>query len=135
MNNIEFKEWKELVVKNDILFVNIKNVHSKKELLLELNEKLSFPPYFGFNWDALWDLYCDFHWVSQYDIYINHQGITALPEDDLFIYIGVVMDTCKSWREYPEHNICFIFPPNEKDTILRVKQKYESSEKVINGNL
>ena len=89
MNNIEFKEWKELVVKNDILFVNIKNVHSKKELLLELNEKLSFPPYFGFNWDALWDLYCDFHWVSQYDIYILIIRVLQLYQKTISLFISV----------------------------------------------
>lgn len=129
MNNIEFIKSGDIVVKEDYLFVDIKVVHSEKELLTELNEKLALPDYFGFNWDALWDLYRDFYWISQTNIIIRHQGITALPENDLIIYIGIVVDTCKSWREYPEHNISFFFPTSERDTILRLKKEYELSPK------
>ena len=41
------------------------NIKNKIELLNELYHKLQFPEYFGFNWDALWDLLCDFSWIKQ----------------------------------------------------------------------
>ena len=51
-------------------YADILVVDSKDGLFEELNSKLAFP-YFGFNWDALWDLYCDFHWIEQRYIYIS----------------------------------------------------------------
>ena len=98
---------------------NIAVVESKEDLFDELNRKLSFP-YFGFNWDALWDMYCDFHWIEQRSIYIYHQGITHMPLQELAVYLGIVVDSCEEWKKYPQHDVHFIFNSKEEKIIKDV---------------
>lgn len=94
-------------------------VFSKKQLLEELSYTLNFP-YFGFNWNALYDLFCDFHWINQTDIYIFHYGISKMPRKDIDEYLKLVKDSCNDWnnnlRHNENHNVFFIF--NESDKYL-----------------
>ncbi len=103
-------------------YADILVVDSKDGLFEELNSKLAFP-YFGFNWDALWDLYCDFHWIDRAEVYIYHHGVTQMPFQELSVYLGIVVDSCEEWKNYPQHNVHFIFNSNEKDLIMDVIKK------------
>ena len=47
------------------LLVVIPPVNSKRMLLVELSQKLQFPDYFGFNWDALYDLLCECYGIKE----------------------------------------------------------------------
>lgn len=35
------------------------------QLFIELSAQLHFPDYLGFNWNSLYDLFCDFSWIKQ----------------------------------------------------------------------
>ena len=43
---------------------------TKRGLLSAMASQLCFPPYFGSNWDALYDCLCDLSWVKARDIVI-----------------------------------------------------------------
>jgi RNAse (barnase) inhibitor barstar len=72
MKNIKFIKTPSLYNPHGCIVAHISNINSKEELLKELNIKLKFP-YFGFNWDALYDLLRDFHWIDQKGIILVHE--------------------------------------------------------------
>ena len=127
MNNILFVSDFSITTDQDNSSAIIPAVHSKKELLDEYNKWLKFP-YFGFNWDALWDLLCDFHWIPQRHIHIYHESVASLPVDDLKIFIRIIIDACKDWENYqrdshslPEKVLHIYFNNKEKRYIQEIK--------------
>lgn len=123
MNHILFYDDIHLRTDDTMFCARIKPVSNAKELFVELNQNLVFP-YFGFNWDALWDLYCDFHWINQKNIHIFHESVGELvnsygnpTKNALDIYISIIYDTCEEWEKRYKHNIFFYFNKKEKDVI------------------
>lgn len=97
----------------------IETANNKEGLLRELDKKLQFP-YFGYNWDALYDLFSDFWWIKQKNISIYHQGVRNLPLKDLYIYVKILVDICIIWKKYPEHDVYFFFFEKERNIITSV---------------
>jgi RNAse (barnase) inhibitor barstar len=94
-------------------------INSKMELLNNLNDSLGFP-YFGFNWDALWDLLNDFHWICEKKIIIVHEGIPNLTKLDLLNYISIIYDAESGWKEGEEHSLEVYFPIHNKDKVEKL---------------
>ena len=46
-----------------------------------------------------------------------------MPSQELSVYLGIVVDSCEEWKNYPQHNVHFIFNSNEKDLIMDVIKK------------
>ncbi|ODG92937.1 barnase inhibitor [Gottfriedia luciferensis] len=40
---------------NEIVTIDVSDIKTKKDLHILLKEKLSFPDFYGENWDAFWD--------------------------------------------------------------------------------
>ena len=96
-------------INKDAFTAEIEPVASKSELFDELNKKLQFPSYFGFNWDALHELLRDFSWIPQKNITIVHKGL-SLPPKDYEVYMSIVNDSVRFWQNYPdEHVLSFDF--------------------------
>ena len=89
---------------DDAFVAVIEPVSSKADLLDELNVKLQFPPYFGFNWDSLHELLRDFYWISQKNIIIVHNGL-SLPPKDYDTYMFIVNNSERFWIDYPDEHI------------------------------
>src|SRR5690606_795292 len=51
---------------------------------------LSFPDYFGKNWDALDECLRDFHWESQKRVVILHEELPRLPEKERRVYLAIL---------------------------------------------
>src|SRR5678816_2886925 len=60
-----------------------KSIEGKEQLLKRLAQGLSFPEYFGENWDALIDCLSDLTWSQATEAIIDHSGIPQLPPNDL----------------------------------------------------
>jgi len=119
MSDINFISEFQLHQGTDAFIAIIPSVSSKETLLEELNNKCAFP-YFGYNWDALWDLFCDFHWIEKRKIMIYHQGITELSYKDLVSYVRIIVNACKEWEECSHHYISFLFKTDEEEIIQNV---------------
>lgn len=65
---------------------------SKEELFEAYNKQLRFP-YFGYNWDALWDCLCILDWLEQENVCLLHKAIPSLPPDDMMVYLEILHDT------------------------------------------
>ena len=93
------------------------NIATEEGLFAEFNKQLCFP-YFGFNWDALYDLLCDFHWITQAKIIIVHNDIPLLKDKESFyIYIDLLFDAINAWERVDttwenvlHHNLEVYFP-------------------------
>ena len=88
---------------DDAFVAVIEPVSSKVDLLDELNAKLHFP-YFGFNWDSLYDLLRDFYWIRQKEINIVHNRL-CLSSKDYDIYMSIVNNSERFWLDYPDEHI------------------------------
>lgn len=65
---------------------------SKSELLAYLARGLSFPEYFGNNWDALVDCLSDLSWWPGEQVIIDHAGVPSLSPRDLTLYLESLVD-------------------------------------------
>lgn len=118
---IYYSEQEKSGISDDTLTVYIPSVYTKEELLDWYAKLLSFPSYFGRNWDALIDLLRILDWLEQKNIRIIHQSVTALPENVLADYMSIVYIICTFWRLYPsEHQLFFLFDINEKEKLEKV---------------
>ena len=82
------------------------------KLLHILADGLKFPYYFGHNWNALYDLLCDFSWSDEeMRIVIRHHDLPALPSSDQQLYLKVLRDAVGSWSATnAAHRLEVIFP-------------------------
>jgi len=60
---------------------------------------LSFPGYFGFNWDALFDCLRDFSWITENKIVLFHEQVPNIPIKDFKIYLNILNDAVLDWRD------------------------------------
>jgi hypothetical protein len=90
-------------------------VSSKADLLRLFSQQLSFPKYFGNNWDALYDCLRDLSWLREKRVVIAHEEIpTVLSADDLRAYLGLLGDAVISWQNNPgEHELIVVFPSKQ----------------------
>jgi len=85
---------------------------SVPKLIYDLSSALSFPTYFGKNWDALFDCLCDFHWINERNIVIFHSRVPSLSASDLNIYIDILKDACLRWTKSNgnDHKLWIVMP-------------------------
>jgi RNAse (barnase) inhibitor barstar len=115
-NNIDYPN-------NNSLIVHIECANSKKELLAYISEKLYFPEYFGFNWDALFDCLSDFHWIKEKNIILVHDILPNLSKSDFETYVKILFDCINdldNCHDMNEHIFEVIFPTMHKNFIENI---------------
>lgn len=119
MNNLLFVESLDTFILKDSFFAQIPSVNSKMELFKNLSNSLNFPDYFGYNWDALLDLFLDFTWIEEKTIVIVHEDVTGLDVKDLSIYMMIVNDCIEVWKDGLEHILIFVFSKDDEERIVK----------------
>ena len=96
----------------DKLIVRIPaTLSSKADLLAILAEQLSFPDYFGENWDALDEMLRDLSWLEPKRIVLAHESMpTQIGEDNLRIYRDILLNSATHWKSLGERELIVIFP-------------------------
>jgi RNAse (barnase) inhibitor barstar len=84
----------------DALHVNISDVPDKESLFDQMEEKLRFP-YFGHNWDALYECITDLEWIKEKNVVISHDYLVSMPDDVLNVYVSLLIDSVYSWKYWP----------------------------------
>lgn len=77
------------------------NLNTAREVFELFNRELSFPDYFGWNWDALYDLLCDLTWLEDPEITVEHHGFPCLTDRDQKIFRDLLEDVEKTWKDNP----------------------------------
>ena len=120
MKSLKFLNSPQFYNPDSAFVVHFSGINSKNELLKQYNDKLLFPDYFGFNWDAFLDMLCDFHWIEQQQIVLVHDDLPVLDKKELNIYLEILLDAIKSWENWEEnekHSIEVVFPESGKNLI------------------
>jgi len=68
------------------------SAEGKQELLGRIAGGLSFPDYFGGNWDALIDCLSDLTWLEKTEAIIDHAAVPALSAKDTRLYLESLID-------------------------------------------
>lgn len=109
---------------SDYVDVNLLKTSNEQELYNEYYNQLHFP-YFGFNWDALYDCLRDLEWIGNNNVIVTHGRVEQWESSMLNTYIEIIVDTCNTWTTWGEpHKITFIFQDEDKDRINRIAQTY-----------
>lgn len=110
---------------NFYVFVN-PSICSAQDLLVFFYHSLWLPGYFGFNWDALYDCLCDLSWIKPRKIIFVHETLPNLGEDDLQIYLKLLIDVSAQWAgRYDDlREFVFLFSANDKNKIEKITQGF-----------
>lgn len=74
------------------------NIESKPQLM-DAYARLMHPPYFGSNWDALYDLLCDLTWIEKPVVRVLHQDMPLVMDSEAAkTYIKLLVDALDSWK-------------------------------------
>jgi len=91
-------------------------ITTPKDLITSFYYSLWFPGYFGFNWDALYDCLRDLEWIPYRKIAIIHRTIPKIPENELKLYLSVLMDASLFFKEKKDYDLYIFF--REQDRVM-----------------
>jgi hypothetical protein len=92
-----------------------------------LAKGLHFPTYFGYNWDALYDVLCDFSSIlSRRIVMVPDELPVGLGEDNLKVYLEILRDAVKSWQLGEAHELVVVFPLSSQETIHSILYNADS---------
>jgi hypothetical protein len=77
--------------------IDMAGAAGKEALLARIAKTLSFPEWFGGNWDALEDCLCDLSWSKASGHVLLFEGATA--SDESGILVDILASAAASWAE------------------------------------
>jgi RNAse (barnase) inhibitor barstar len=103
---------------NDFVASVPSDLPDRQTLFDALAKKLHFPAYFGHNWDALYDVLCDFSWITSRRIILVHDELpVGMGEDNLRVYLKILRDAVKCWQPGEAHELVVVFPSSSQEVI------------------
>ena len=82
-----------------VIDLDLRNTGSKAELLAAFARALSFPDWFGANWDALADCLGDLSWLPASAYLLRLHGQPALPASELDLLDEILSEAADNWTE------------------------------------
>jgi RNAse (barnase) inhibitor barstar len=94
-------------------------IANRDQLFDVLSRQLSFPSYFGRNWDALSDCLRDLSWIDRHRVIIAHEAVPDLDAITLRTYLELLAECVKDWRLDEKHELLVLFPEGVEAEIRR----------------
>jgi hypothetical protein len=103
------------------------NITRKPALLATIATQLSFPDYFGGNWDALEECICDLSWLPPGRVLVKH-GDVPLVEDvrSAMVYVAILKGAARKMSKSEHHPLSIVFPAQCRDQVLWLLRSGES---------
>ena len=79
--------------------IDLAGAAGKEALLARIARALSFPQWFGGNWDALEDCLADLSWSSAVGHVLLVEGAAAAAADDVGVLQDILASAAASWSE------------------------------------
>lgn len=96
-------------------------IESKETLLNVFDQGLSFPDYFGSNWDAFNDCLTDLSWITHLHIAIVHNDLPLNKyPDNCRTYLEILGDAFATVNRDREKSLRIFFPESTKTTINEI---------------
>jgi RNAse (barnase) inhibitor barstar len=95
-------------------------IRSRDELFDVIAEKLSFPDYFGRNWDALVDCLSDLFWVDQDRVILAHAGLPLLDRANLRKYLQCLHHVLERRTNSDHPMLIVLFQEEDRPEIARI---------------
>ena len=89
-------DYQSLLSSDSVKVLLNKEIASKDALFDIFAEKLSFPEYFGRNWDAWWECLYDLSWLNVNKIEIVNIDIPLSDLHDKKIYLDLLLDKSRT---------------------------------------
>jgi hypothetical protein len=95
------------------------SIRSKRKLMRVLAEQLSFPPYFGHNWDALEECLKDLSWLPAGELQIWHSDLPLTPaSEERQTYLRILQAVAAKWQGDRTQRLKIIFPAESRSEVL-----------------
>src|SRR5581483_2308746 len=94
-------------------------IQDEDSLLKTFRDGLRFP-YFGYNWDALFDCLRDLSWIKEPIVVIIHQVLPWLDREALRIYLEILSDSVRHWRRRNGHKLEVFFPEAVRSAVRNI---------------
>ena len=92
-------------IKRNVVIVDSSKIKNKHDIFNLFSKKLSFPNYFGNNWDAFWDCITDLMWLKNKDTLVKIKDYDILKQkEEGKILIKILTDAKTFWKK---HNVDF----------------------------
>jgi Barstar (barnase inhibitor) len=105
-----FGDVTRLCTSDDFVAELPEGITTKVQLLEAYYVLLKFPEYFGFNWDAMEECLRDFHWIKNRRVIIVHKALPRLEHSQIKIYLDILANCVRDWKEGEAHSIVVAFP-------------------------
>lgn len=114
MKTFKYSEDKTEFAKSSIFIDIPSGISSKKDLFLFFSEKLSFPDYFGYNWDAFDECINDLSWLDAERIILWHNDIPLFDyKKECRTYLEILIESTSNRLEIN-------FPPDQQRNIENI---------------
>jgi len=95
-------------------------LRSKLDLLQELARAMKFPQYFGYNWDALYDLLSDLSWTSIEVVALWHHDLPLASQQEREAYLRILRDVLARTTAGTTSRLEVYFPASCQQEVLRM---------------
>src|SRR5262245_28303934 len=94
------------------------STRGKRELLERIAQGLSFPDYFGENWDALIDCLSDLSRLEKSEAIIDHAAVPRLSQKDTRLYLESLNDATNRREPDRQPRLRILFRSTDRQAIV-----------------
>jgi len=86
-------------------------IETKQSLMAAVAELLTFPDYFGWNWDAFDERIRDLSWLPRGSVFLVHSDLPFANDfDNARIYLAILHDAVGKMPKSKNHSLTVVFP-------------------------